>query len=266
MTSGHISLNGAPASIDDLRAIASLNYGHFTSMQVRDGCVRGLDLHFERLARATQELFGSTLDIGVTREWMRRVAGVRGNVSLRVTVFSRSLDRDRPVEPVAPDVLVVAEPPRERRSLPLRVCSVRYARELPRIKHVGTFGPLYQKRLAQARGFDDALFVGQDGRISEGTIWNAGFFDGSRVVWPDAPALEGVSMQLLKSGLEDAGVTTVTCPLRLSDLGGYRAAFFTNSSQVAVPIATIDEDRFTVDPGLLATLESCAAAQPAQRL
>ena len=37
--------NGKPASAEDLRALALVNFGHFTTVQVRDRCARGIDLH-----------------------------------------------------------------------------------------------------------------------------------------------------------------------------------------------------------------------------
>ena len=55
-------LNGEAASIDDLRALALVNYGHFTSVQVRDRAVQGIGLHQLRLVAATRELFGAGLD------------------------------------------------------------------------------------------------------------------------------------------------------------------------------------------------------------
>ena len=51
--------NGQPASTDDLRALALVNYGHFSSMQVRDHAVQGIGLHQQRLTAATRELFGN---------------------------------------------------------------------------------------------------------------------------------------------------------------------------------------------------------------
>lgn len=265
MTEHRIELNGVPAGIDDLRAIALVNYGHFTSMQVHEGCVRGLDLHLERLDRATRELFDRPLDVAQVRHWMRRVAGDGGSsVSLRIHVFSRALDRDHLDTPAAPDVLIAGGAARTIASSPLRVRSVRYEREAPHIKHVGTFGLFHHKRLAQMQGFDDALFVDASGAVSEGSIWNVGFFDGERIVWPDAPALDGVSMQLLKHGLRVRGVETVTQRVGITDVGAFRSAFFTNSSRTAIPIASIDATGLVVDAGMLDTLDACMAANPWQ--
>src|SRR5580658_3775122 len=58
---------------------------------------------------------------------------------------------------------------------------------------------------AQA-GFDDALLTGPDGVISEGAITNIGFFDGNTVLWPSAPSLAGITMQLVAGALAERGI------------------------------------------------------------
>jgi branched-subunit amino acid aminotransferase/4-amino-4-deoxychorismate lyase len=264
--SNRTELNGEPAGLDDLRLLAVQNYGHFTSMQVRDGAVQGLDLHLQRLQQATQELFGHALDLAATRTWMRQAVAGAAGLSLRVTVFSRRFDRDRPLVPAAPDVLVTTAPARASASPPLRVASVRYLREAPHLKHVGTFGLFHQRRLAQARGCDDALFVAPDGAVAEGSIWNIGFFDGGRVVWPDAPMLRGVSMQLLQAGLREAGLASVVRRVDLREIADFRAAFFTNSGCAVQPIASIDAVGFEVAPEWMDALGAAARSAPWQRI
>ncbi|MBO9663985.1 aminotransferase class IV family protein [Dokdonella sp.] len=261
-----VELNGQPAGLDDLRLLAVQNYGHFTSMQVRDGGVQGLDRHLDRLQRATQELFAHALDLDATRGWMRQAVAGAGELSLRVNVFSRRFDRERPLTPAAPDVLVTTAPARASASPPLRVGSVHYQREAPHIKHVGTFGLFHQRRLAQSRGYDDALFVASDGAVSEGSIWNVGFFDGQRVIWPDAPMLEGVSMQLLQAGLRESGVDSVVRRVDLAEVANFRAAFFTNSGCAVQPIAAIDEKIFAAAPELVQALDAAARIAPWQAI
>jgi branched-subunit amino acid aminotransferase/4-amino-4-deoxychorismate lyase len=190
-------VNGKPATVDDLRLLAANNYGHFTAMRVVDGKVRGLQFHLDRLKRSTLELFRSELDTAFVRACVRRAIGDEsGALSVRVNVFSRAYDRERPSAKVDADVLVMVNRAGNPTSVPLRVKSFRYERESPHVKHVGTF-PLFQhRRLAQKAGFDDALFVDRNDCVSEGSIWNVGFFDGDGVVWPNAPQLEGASKQL----------------------------------------------------------------------
>ena len=267
MPSFRCELNGRPASADDLRHPLLTNFGHFTSMQVRDGSVQGLDLHLERLAQATLDLFDHPLDLARTREWMRKaLAGVPVPATLRVNVFARALDRTRLDRAVKPDVLVTTSPASSAMTRPVRVRSAAYQRDAPHIKHVGTFGLFMQKRLAQAAGYDDALFVDPTGAIAEGSIWNIGFVERDGFVWPDAPALAGISMQLLKAGLAANGVPSVTRRIELAEVGGFRGAFFTNSVQPVLPLVAIDAARFEPDTTWSAALGAAMLRHPWQRI
>ncbi len=49
-----VELNGAAASVEDLRPFVLTNYGHFSALRVQDGAVRGLDLHLDRIEAATR--------------------------------------------------------------------------------------------------------------------------------------------------------------------------------------------------------------------
>ena len=250
-----IELNGAPATAEDLRHLVQTNYGHFSAMQFREGGVRGLDLHLDRIEAATRELFGMPIARERVRGCLRHaIDGSEAPLALRVNVFSRALNRDQPAAPVEADVLVTAMPAAGASSSALRVKSFPYTRTLPHVKHVGTFPLFHFRRLAQQDGFDDAVFVDAAGRVEEGSIWNIGFFDGEGIVWSDAPQLTGVSMQLLQSGLARAGVTSTVRSIPLRDIGRFRSAFFTNSSTPVRLIARIDDVEFAVDHELEARL------------
>ena len=142
--------------------------------------------------------------------------------------------------------------------------SFRHERVLPEIKHVGTFALFHYRRLAQLEGFDDALFVAADGAISEASVWNIGFYEGNEVVWPNAPALPGVSMRLLQAELRERGVATPSRRVGQDDVATFRSAFLTNSSCAVRPIASIDGVELAVDPDLTQLLEACYAANPLQ--
>lgn len=224
-----VSCNGQPAQLEDVLP-ALVNYGHFTSMQVRGHAVQGLALHLARLSQATRELFGSELDVAQVQDWMAQAllqAG-QGDASLRVTVYSRQFDFRHPLATVPVDVLVAVSAP-VALVAPKRVRSVVWQRELPHLKHVGTFGLFAERRAALDAGVDDALFVSADGAISEGTTWNLAMHDGERLLWPQAPALRGTSEALLQQHWPGAQVTQ---PLRLADLSGMKAAFACNASGV----------------------------------
>lgn len=258
-------LNGQPASADDLRALALTNYGHFSSMQVRGRAVQGLDLHLRRLQSATGELFDAELAAERILSDLRNAleAGDGDDCSLRLTVFARSFDYRHPGGAFTPDLLVSLSPPAPSAKPPLKAKSYSFIRPLPHIKHVGTFPLFHYRRLALQDGFDDALFVADDGTIAEGSIWNIGFWDGGQVVWPEAPALRGVTEQLLQAGLEQVGVAQRRRPVRLEEVPGFRAAFAANASGVQ-PVLGIDGVALAQDPVLMERLAAALARQPWQ--
>ena len=263
-----LELNGGPVGVDDLRHLAQTNYGHFSVMRAEDGGVRGLDLHLDRLQAATRELFGSELDRERLRGYLRRVLNdAAGAWSVRINVFARSLDRERMDRSVDVDVLVGASPAPAPTTQPLRVKSFVYARELPSIKHAGTFGLFHHRRLAHLAGFDDALFVDANGRISEGSIWNVGFVDrDGAVVWPQAPQLDGVGMRLIDAGLASQGMRSSTRPVHLRELDAFRAAFFSNAGVPVRMLAAVDGHGFDMAAEIEQRLVAAYRVNPSQAI
>ena len=268
-------LDGQPATAYDpasstgqaLRALALSNYGHFTSMQARARAVRGLDLHLHRLKSATRELFDAKLDDDRIRGAILAALDGEGvdDASVRVTVFSRAFDYAQPDKAVPVDVLVSVAPPREADPKPAWVKTYPFQRPLPQVKHVGTF-PLFQhRRQARRDGYDDALFVDAKGRISEGSVWNMGFWDGRQVLWPQAEALRGTAEKLLQAGLAEVGVEQRHQPVEARALAGMKAAFAANATGIWL-ISGIDETALRPDPVLMQALAAALAAHRWQSL
>ncbi|QRP49222.1 aminotransferase class IV [Amycolatopsis sp. FDAARGOS 1241] len=253
-----LELNGAEPSAVQLAA-ATGSYGHFTAMQVRDGRVRGLAHHLTRLVTSTELLFGSDLDVDLVRGHVRRLVAGRGALSVRVLVFSRSSEED-PV--MAPEVLVRTGPPREHVADPIRLRSVRYERDLPEVKHTGTFGLIHHSRQAVLAGYEDALFVDHSGHISEASIWNVGFLEGDTVVWPDAAVLPGITYLVLRDRLAAAGVAQVTRKVHPRELPGFDAVFLTNSETVGRPVASVDDVVLRNDPAAARLLADAYETAP----
>jgi len=264
-----ILCNGRRAEAADLVALAMRNHGHFTTMQVRGGAVRGLDLHLARLREATDELFGVPLDDARVLGGLRQALDLAGtdDCTARVSICAREYERAaRASPPLAAgdlDVIVALTPPAEPSPVPMRAASFVHARALPHVKHLGTFAQFHFARQARGRGFDDVLFTDADGRVSEGTVWNVGFWDGSTVTWPDAPALRGTCERLLQAGLEALAVPQERRVVGLDELPRFRAAFSCNSRGVRA-IGAVDEVAFAADGGLAGLLGQALALQPPQ--
>lgn len=236
-------VDGRAATAAELRALAGCNYGHFSTLQVRGGAVQGLALHLDRLQASTRELFGVDLPPARIRREMRAAldADGRADCTLRATVFAPGHDPSATTPAAAPHVLVSTMPAAAVAGRPLRVKSFGYRRVLPHVKHVGTFPLFLHRRMAAAAGFDDALFVDDDGAVSEGSVWNIVFDAGDRFVWPQAPALRGTCEQLLQAGLAEAGIRQETRPVRLDGMaGGMQGAFAVNARGIRA-IASIDD-------------------------
>lgn len=254
--------NGQPADAS-LLAGALVNYGHFTSLQVRSGAVQGWALHVQRLQTGTLELFDAELDSEQVLHWLKDALAQCGvcDASVRITVFSRFFDFRHPLRAVPVDVLIAisapaAMPPKARSVLP-----VRHQRELPHIKHVGTFELFHQRRQAMRAGFNDALFIDSSGKVCEGTTWNLAFWDGREVLWPRAAALRGTAEQLLMAGLEKRSQPQACRAVMLEEIGAFTGAIACNATGVW-PLARIGEQGFEQSDRLLEVLQQALAEVP----
>jgi branched-subunit amino acid aminotransferase/4-amino-4-deoxychorismate lyase len=264
-----LEVDGRPAGLEQVWALDLSPRGHFTAMQVRGGGTLGLDFHLARLDAATRELFGTGLDGDLVRGYLRHALDGTADATVRANVYL-------PDGASAPSVMVSVRPPAAAPGRPQRLQSVPYQRPLAHVKHSTGFGQNYYGGLTSANGFDEALFAGPDGAISEGSITNIAFLDGDAIVWPSAPALLGVMMQVLQRELTAAGVPWRHAPVHLASLPGFGGALVTNSHGMA-PVASIDDLVFPgfaggsggwppgsaqPDGGLYATAAKLLAAAP----
>lgn len=253
-------LNGVPLRTIDPGLLRAMSYGHFTSMQVRDGLVDGLDLHFDRLDSSSREVFGRPVSADRVRTYLLAAldhAG-SGDVSIRVNAFAS--------DDAEPNLLIRVSPPIDPGVRPLRLLAFQHERAVPHLKHTGTFDLVYYGRQAELEGYDDALFHTATGEISEASIWNICFARGTTIVFPSARVLPGIRQQTLQRGLD----TYTTTPVELTDLGTYDAAYLTNSIDPALPVAAIatgsGTTTFDAHPPSADVIEKAYASVPAQKI
>jgi branched-subunit amino acid aminotransferase/4-amino-4-deoxychorismate lyase len=246
-----IEIDGQTASVRDLWG-AVFTYGHFTAMQVRDLRTRGIELHLRRLDAATRELFGSGLDSERVRELIRHALADRRDASVRVYVFRRDVE---------PSLIVTVRPPSGVPTVPQRLEPIAYQRPHAHIKHVGGFGEIDHTSLAQRHGYDGSLLTGPDGVISEAGIANIGFFEGPTVIWPAAPHLHGITMQLLERTLAGRGTPSRRASVCLADVPEIDGAFLSNARGV-VPVGAIGDQTVSVDVGRMRTMRETYTSVP----
>jgi branched-subunit amino acid aminotransferase/4-amino-4-deoxychorismate lyase len=223
-----IEIEGEHVS-EEVAAAALASFGHFTAMQVRGSRTRGLALHLRRLEAANRELFDADLDGEHVRSLIRHALGDIEDASVRVYLLESDAD---------PTTVVTVKPPGGVQS-PQHLRSVGYQRPRAHLKHLRT----EQGRctaVARAEGFDDALLIADDGTVSESATANIGFFDETGVVWPDAPLLHGITMQLLEARLPQDGMTSRRATVRLTDIPSFEGAFLSYARGVAA-VSGVDE-------------------------
>ncbi|MEU2426872.1 aminotransferase class IV family protein [Streptomyces sp. NPDC007851] len=256
------TLNGRPVTPEALETLGLTNYGHFTSMRCDDGRVRGLSLHMDRLVRDCRTVFGTDLDTDQVRDHARQaIADITGSCVVRVTIFDPTTQLAHPNQATDPHILVTVRPAGDLPMPPIRVKSVRYERDLPSVKHTGLFGALHARRTALQDGYDDALFIGPDDRVSEGGTWNVAFIGPDGIVWPKADILPGVTMALLQQLGQHH-----TAPLTLTEAQGMHAAFATNTSIGVRPLSAIDDVAMATEHPVLTQLRDAYLAIPGERL
>jgi branched-subunit amino acid aminotransferase/4-amino-4-deoxychorismate lyase len=97
--------------------------------------------------------------------------------------------------------------------------------------------------------------------VSESAIANVGFFAGPGVIWPDAPLLHGITMQLLEGKLAELGVPSQRAPVRLRDVGSFEGAFLSNARGVAV-VSRVDDVTLPMPAEPMKTIADAYAAVP----
>ena len=247
----HVEVNGQEADDEALALLDHEGWGHFTAMQVRDGCTRGLQLHLRRLDAAQRDIYGKPLDGELVRACIRHALSGRAQASVRVYGYWAGL-------------IVTVRGPQEMLSRPYSMTAQHFQRPLARLKHVGSWGQGRFHELALAAGFDEGLFVDETGRISEGNITNVGFWRDGRVIWPEAPKLDGITMLVLQRELTACGIPQAEAVVRVQDLASYGGMILCNSHGWA-RVGRVDEtqipagDEFTA--AISAAYDNCPREQ-----
>jgi branched-subunit amino acid aminotransferase/4-amino-4-deoxychorismate lyase len=247
-----VEANGQEPSGEELALLDHEGWGHFTAMQVRNGCTRGLGLHLARLDAAQREIYGKPLDSDLVRARIRHALGGQEDASVRVYGYWAGM-------------MVTVRGPQEMLTRPYSMTVQHFQRPLARLKHVGSWGQGRFHELATAAGFDDGLLVDETGRIAEGNIHNVGFCRDGSVIWPDGPKLDGIMMLVLQRELRAAGIQQAQAIVRVQDLASQRGMILCNSHGWA-PVGRVDDTLIPQDDGFTKAISAAYDLCPADRI
>ena len=253
--------NGRPATAAELTPLAFAGYAHFTAMQVRGRQVRSLDLHLDRLRQASVTMYGRDVsDERVLATLRAAIETGPADVSLMATVYSSAGEFTAAGGEL--DILVRTGPAASGPDGPLRLTAVEHERTLAAVKHVGEVAKTWFLRQAVEQGFDDVAFMDRRGRLSEGSIWNLAFWDGTAVVWPVAEMLTGITMATVRRQLERLGVPQRSAEITLADLPAMSGAVVMNSWTPGIAVHGIGQVALPPAPAFVELLHQAYRAEP----
>lgn len=257
-------IDGHLATVADLTPLAFAGFAHFTAMQARNGRVRGLDLHLERLRRTSLALFDAEIPDDRVRSHLRNaIAATRGDaLSLTATVFTRSGEFTPAAKANDLSLLTRTSPASNGPEGPLRLAMVQHERAFPGFKHTGETAKTYYLRDARKHGFDDTIFLDRHGCLSEATIWNVAYWDGSAVIWPIADVLTGVTMGILQRQLKKLGVPQREVAVTPDMVRGFSGAVVMNSWTPGVSITAIAGTAIPAAPQFVELLHTAYLREP----
>ncbi|MCG7534355.1 aminotransferase class IV family protein [Pseudoalteromonas sp. OOF1S-7] len=260
-------LNGRIIQESQMSRLAFAGFAHFTAMQVRDGMVKGMDLHLDRLRNASVALFGQARPDADILDSVRAAMAVSDkDASLTVTVHSTHGEFTPASMNGQPEILVRTGAPANGPTGPLKLLATEYSRPLPEIKHVGEISKTYYLHRAVEQGYEDAVFTDKKGYLSEGTIWNLAFWDGEAVIWPQAPKLQGTMMSMVQRQLRLLNIAQRTEPVTLASLPSLRGAVVMNSWTPGVAVAEISGHKLRESEPLRTLLHQAYQVEPARAI
>ncbi|MBV7263498.1 aminotransferase class IV family protein [Photobacterium sp. WH24] len=253
-------INGQLATGSQLSVLTFAGHAHFTAMQVRNGKIRGLDLHIERLQQASHHLFGKSLSNEAILHQIRDVLrSGENNRSLMVYVYSDSGEFTPREDSSRLNILIRQSAASDGPHGPLTMKTFAHERILPSIKHVGEIAKTHLMRQAVNQGFDDAIFTDNQGRLTEASIWNLAFWDGEAVIWPKGAKLRGTTMQIVQRQLDAMQIPQQEQNITETNLLCSQAAAVMNSWTPGIAISKINTTHFSDTSDFIALLHHAFA-------
>ncbi|NPA58466.1 MAG: aminotransferase class IV [Aquificae bacterium] len=162
------------------------------------------------------------------------------------TVLVSEGNLDYPLLPYGSGLMVVAKPfrpfPKEKISLTLSPFRVHSSNPLLRIKTTNFAEKVVARRYAKEKGYDDALFLNENGEITETTSANIFWAKGRFLYTPsvDCGLLPGITREVVIEEAKKEGFTVVEGRFYLEELKNADIIFITNSLNGIIRVENFD--------------------------
>jgi branched-chain amino acid aminotransferase len=242
-------LDAEGASVPALDRGVLWGQGLFETMRVYRRCVWALRDHIERLAEGAAAIDVEVPPAAELAAAIAEVLDANGleDAGTRVTITRGTGPVDPHAEPTgSPNVIVTAWPLHDYTALyrdgVALVTIPGGGRPLAALKTTSYVVSVAGRIFAHRAGADDALFLGEDGRVLEATGSNLFAAEGARLVTPplEDGLLPGVTRRHLIGVAPRAGFTVVEEPLPLSRLHEVDEVVLTSSLREVYPAGSVD--------------------------
>lgn len=252
-------VNGQPTGVDPADRGLAYGDGLFETMAVRDGEIRWLGLHLDRLEHGCRRLAIPAPARASLAAELRAHCPPEGRAVAKLIVTRGPGERGyAPPERATPTrVLGISAWPefpaaRYREGIAVRVCGLRLGENpaLAGLKHLCRLEQVLAQLELGGHAVDQGLLLDTSGNVVGGTSSNLFAVHGADLVTPALLrcGIKGVMRRAVLEAATALGIRTAERDLTLAQVSGADELFMTNALIGIWPVATLDGQRFSIGP------------------
>jgi 4-amino-4-deoxychorismate lyase len=262
-------VNGQPSGVDPADRGLAYGDGLFETMAARDGSVRWLELHLDRLIDGCHRLAIPPPERSVIEAEVAAHCPQAGRATIKLIVTRGPGNRGYapPESPRPTRVLAVSSWPdypleHYEAGIRVRVCRLRLGENpaLAGLKHLNRLEQVLAQLELRGSDAQQGLLLDSADRVVGGSSSNVFAVRSGRLLTPalERAGVKGVMRRAVLAAAARLGIESAECDLSLAELLSADELFMTNALFGIWPVAVLDERRFapgTVTRRLMRHLE-----------
>jgi branched-chain amino acid aminotransferase len=224
---------------------ATRGYAAFEALRTYGKVPFLLEEHLERLERSCEQMF---LQLPVPKAEIARIVeatlGANSFPESLIRIFVTAGDASGFVPEGRERLLVLVDVlrayPAEQYTRGISLATTKLGRTLPLVKSTSYLAGIRETIRARREGFDEVVFVDDDGSILEGTTFNVVTIHGNMLTVPEAGVLQGVTIGHVVQLAAQSGLKVVRAPITRKMIAEADEVFITSSTRELLPINRVD--------------------------